>query len=181
MAVKEKPYSVLKHKEIYNGRALNLSMDRVKLPDGHVIDREIIYHNGSAVMIPVLAPDCLILIRQFRYSAGGYIWEFPAGSVDEGETPLACAKRELVEEIGYSAKTWKRLRTFYPTPGVSTEVMHLFLAKNLKEAVAKPEFDEFIEVRKFRLNEVERMIKTGTINDGKTILAFYELKQLKGF
>ncbi|HNV87130.1 MAG TPA: NUDIX hydrolase [Candidatus Omnitrophota bacterium] len=177
MALTRKPYKVLRHKRIYAGRAVNLSVDRVRLPDGNVIDREIILHGGSAVMIPVAGRGRLILIRQFRYCAGGYIWEFPAGTIDRGETPLACAKRELIEEIGYSAARWRKLRTFYPTPGVSTEVMHLFLATELEKSVANPEFDELISARTFRLKEIERMIRNGKINDGKTILAFYELRQ----
>lgn len=175
MRGKRREFEVLKHRDIYRGRAVHLAVDRVRLPNGHELEREIIYHPGSAVMVPISGPNKIVLIRQFRYSTGGFIWEFPAGTVDRGESPFACAKRELIEETGYSARIWKKLRTFYPTPGVSTELMHLYLAEGLTPSAARPEFDEFIETRFFSMREISKMIKTGKVKDGKTILAYYEL------
>ncbi len=166
------PYKILKHKKIYKGRSVELALDRVRLPNGKVIDREIIYHPGSAVMIPLLNKDTIVMIRQFRYSTASFIWEFPAGTASPGELPLSCARRELEEETGYKARRWKKLLSFYPTPGVSTEIMHLYLAWDLKKTQAHLEEDEILETKTFRISEIGRMIRTGQIIDGKTILGF---------
>lgn len=167
------PYKILKSQPIYRGRAVQLAVDRVELPNGTVMSREIIHHPGAAVMIPLLDKNTILLIRQFRYSAARFIWEFPAGTASPGEAPLRCARRELEEETGYKARSWKKLLTFYPTPGVSTEVMHLYLAWNLKKTQAHPEEDEILELKTFRVTEIDRMIRAGQIIDGKTILGFH--------
>lgn len=174
--MKNRKVKIIGHREVYRGRAVHLAVDRLRMPDGQVIEREIIDHPGSAVMIPMISLKRIALIRQFRYSTGGNIWEFPAGTIDTGETPLACAKRELVEEIGYSAREWIKIRSFFPTPGVSNEMMHLYLARKLEKTVAKPEFDEMIEVKFFSAVEIKDMLADGKIRDGKTILAIYELQ-----
>lgn len=160
------------HRTIYKGRAVELAVDRVRFPDGREIEREIMYHPGSAVMIPLLSRESLILIRQFRYSCGGFIWEFPAGTIAPGESPLHCARRELEEETGYVAGTFRKLMSFYPTPGVSTELMHLYLASGLKRTQSHLEEDELLKVHVFDIHEVEAMIRSGRIKDGKTILGF---------
>jgi len=174
--MKKGKVKIIGHREVYRGRAVHLAVDRLRMPYGQVIEREIIDHPGSAVMIPMISLKKIALIRQFRYSTGGCIWEFPAGTIDAGETPLGCAKRELVEEIGYRAREWTKVRSFFPTPGVSNEIMHLYLARKLEKAVAKPEFDEMIEVEFFSFREIKRMLADGKIRDGKTILAIYELQ-----
>ena len=171
-------FRVLRHRSIYKGRAVNLAVDRVRLPNGSEIEREILYHPGAAVMIPQLGRNALILIRQFRYSAGDFIWEFPAGTLAPGETPLACARRELEEETGYSAKHFRRLLAFYPTPGVSTEVMHLYLATGLHKTKQRLEEDEILRTRIFKIREVGRLIESGRIRDGKTILGFLQYKAI---
>ncbi len=171
-------FKVTKHKSIFRGRAVNLAVDTLRFPGGKLIEREIIYHPGSAVMIPILNRDSLILIRQFRYSIGKFIWEFPAGTMEPGEKPLSCAKRELEEEIGYRARLFRKLATFYPTPGVSTEVMHLYLATGLTKTKSSLEDDELLSVKVWRIRDIDRMIRSGKIRDGKTILGFLQLRKI---
>lgn len=154
---------------------MELAVDRVRLPNGKLIEREIIHHPGAAVIIPMLDKNTMVMIRQFRYAAGDFIWEFPAGTCSPGEPPLTCARRELEEETGYKARRWKKLIMFYPTPGVSTEIMHLYLAWDLRETQAHLEEDEILETKTFRISEISRMIRAGQIIDGKTILGFLTL------
>lgn len=169
---KKRSFRVLRHRPVYRGRAVELAVDRVRLPNGKVIEREIIFHPGSAVMIPLLGPDKVILIRQFRYSTGGFLWEFPAGTACPGEEASLCARRELEEEIGYRAGSLRRLLTFYPTPGVSNEIMNLFLAEKLVRTKCQREEDEILQSRVFTKRQVGNMIRDGKIIDGKTILGF---------
>ncbi len=177
---KKSRFKILRRRSVYQGRAVNLSVDRLRLPNGQVIEREILHHTGSAVIIPMLDSRSLILIRQFRYSVGGYIWEFPAGTNSSRESPLQCAKRELEEETGFTAKKFRKLLTFYPTPGVSTEIMHLYLATELTRTQSKLEEDEILHAKIFRIPEIDRMIKSGKITDGKTILGFLQFMKLRG-
>lgn len=156
---------------------MDLAVDLLRLPNGKIIEREIFHHPGSAVIIPKLGPDALLLIRQYRYSAGGFIWEFPAGTLKRGESPLHCARRELEEETGFVARSFRKLLTFYPTPGVSTEIMQLYLAERLCPTQSRLEEDEILETRVFRIREVEKMIESGKILDGKTILGFLHWKR----
>lgn len=171
-ASKKRGFQLLRHRPVYRGRAVDLAVDRVRLPNGRILEREIIVHPGSAVMIPVLDSGKIILIRQFRYSTGGYLWEFPAGTACPGEKPAVCAGRELEEEIGYRARSLKCLLSFYPTPGVSNEIMHLFLTEKLVRTRARREEDEILQARSFLPGRVEEMIRNGRIIDGKTILGF---------
>ena len=173
-------FKVLKHRRIYRGRAVDLSVDLMRLPNGKVIEREIFYHPGSAVIIPRLNRDTLILIRQFRYSTGGYILEFPAGTMAVGEAPLHCARRELEEETGFRAKNFCKLLAFYPTPGVSTELMHLYLATGLRKTETRLEDDEVLTTKAFKIREIESMIRSRRIIDGKTILGFLQFLKVLG-
>ena len=141
-------------------------------PDGFEIRRLIIQHHGSAVMIPVDAKGRMLLVRQYRLPARRYLWEFPAGRMDPGETPLQAARRELAEETGYRAKKWKKLISFWPSPGYVAEKMNLFVATGLTAGDAKPMEDERIRMRWFAPAEIERMIRTGKIQDGKTIAGY---------
>jgi ADP-ribose pyrophosphatase len=141
-------------------------------PDGFEIRRLIIQHHGSAVMLPVDSKGRMLLVRQYRLPARRYLWEFPAGRMDPGETPLQAARRELAEETGYRAKKWKKLISFWPSPGYVAEKMNLFVATKLTAGDAKPMEDERIRVRWFAPAEIERMIRAGKIQDGKTVAGF---------
>ena len=141
-------------------------------PDGFEIHREIVQHAGSAVMMAVDAKGRVLLVRQYRLPARRSLWELPAGRLDPGEKALAAAKRELKEETGCSAKKWRKLVSFYPSPGYVAEKMTIFLAQDLTEGEATPMDDERIEARWFKASEIGRMIASNEIQDGKTIIGF---------
>ncbi len=141
-------------------------------PGGFEIKRAIVQHHGSAVMIPVDEKNRILLVRQYRLPARQYLWELPAGRLDPGETPLKAAKRELAEETGLSAKKWTKLVSYYPSPGYVGEKMTLFIAEDLKEGEAKPMEDERIETKWFTPKEIDQMIDSGKVQDGKTVIGY---------
>jgi ADP-ribose pyrophosphatase len=159
-------------KELIRTPIFRITMDRAVDPDGFEIKRAIVQHNGSAVMMPVDEGKRILLVRQYRLPARQSLWELPAGRVDEGETPLQAAKRELAEETGYRARNWKKLAAFYPSPGFLAEKMTIYLATGLTEGEKAPMEDERIEVRWFAPAELDRMIEQGKILDGKTHIGF---------
>lgn len=164
----------LSTRRAYTGRILNLDIDTVRFPDGSEGELEIIRHPGAAAVVPLASepsgPDPVVLmIRQYRYAAGGALWEIPAGRLDQGETPAECAQRELREEAGVTAGRVEQLTTIWTTPGFTDEAIHLFVATELKAATASREPDEFIEVVPRPLSEVLTGIRDGEIRDGKTI------------
>src|SRR6266478_1239416 len=142
-------------------------------PSGFEIKRAIVQHQGSAVMMAVDDRKRILLVRQYRLPARASLWELPAGKLDQGETPLQAAKRELIEETGCRAKHWKKLVTFYPSPGYVAEKMTIFLATGLTEGKAQPMEDERIETRWFPAQQLERMIRGNKIQDGKTIIGYF--------
>lgn len=166
--------SVLK----YKNDLFSVTEDRVVDPDGFEIRRAIVQHHGSAVMMAVDGRRRILLVRQYRVPARNYLWELPAGRLDKGETPLKAARRELIEETGYRAKHWKKLVTFYPSPGYVAEKMTIFLATGLTAGPATPMEDERIETRWFTNNEIQQSIRSGKIVDGKTMLGYLIWKNL---
>jgi ADP-ribose pyrophosphatase len=128
-------------------------------------------------MMPVDDRKRVLLVRQYRLPAERYLWELPAGSVDEGEKPLQTAKRELKEETGYHAKSWKKLTSFFPSPGFLTEKMTIFLATGLTAGVATPMDDERIETHWFTAKEIEAAMDSGEIIDAKTMLGYFFWKR----
>jgi len=166
----------LASRRVYSGRIVNIDMDTVRFPDGSSGELELIRHPGAAAVVPVLSPPNssdpqILLIRQYRYAAGGTIWEVPAGKLDEGEDPETCARRELLEEAGVRAGRLDRLTTILTTPGFTDERIHLFAAWDLAPGEHRREADEFMEVRPVALSSVLEMIRDGVIADGKTICA----------
>ncbi|MBI4367914.1 MAG: NUDIX hydrolase [Candidatus Omnitrophica bacterium] len=157
---------------IHRARLFDLRAVRMRAPDGRRFRHQIIHHPGAAVIIPMLPGNRFVLIRQFRTAVGRKIWEFPAGTLEKKETPIACAKREIIEEIGYRAKTWKKLVSFYPAPGISTEFMHVFIAADLVPAEMCLDQDEFIEKRIVSFSRLQKMTFDGTMVDAKTMLSF---------
>jgi ADP-ribose pyrophosphatase len=170
---------LISSKEKLRTPIFRVTEDKAVEPGGFEIKRAIVQHEGSAVVMPVDDRGRLLLVRQYRLPARQYLWELPAGRLDPGEKVLAAAKRELNEETGYRARKWKRLLSFYPSPGFLAEKMSIFLATDLVEGEAKPMEDERIEVRWFSAREVEEWIRAGKVLDGKTVVGFCAWKKLK--
>ena len=167
---------LISSRRAYTGRIIDLDIDTVGFPNGSVGELEMIRHPGASAVVPFVedprGPDPLIvLIRQFRHAANGYVWEVPAGRLDAGETPEDCARRELEEETGLVARELRRLTTIYTTPGFTDEQIHLFLAHDLEAGASRPEPDEFVEVHRLRWSSVLGLICRGEIADGKTLAA----------
>ncbi len=162
---------LLTRKSIYRGRTIQLDVERVILPNGVTAELDMVRHPGASCVLPVLPDGKLLLIRQFRHAADEVIWEIPAGRLDPGETPEACARRELEEETGMRAATLQRLTTIYTTPGFTDERIHLFLAHGLEEGAHHREADEFMELQTLRWSAVLELVRTGAIQDGKTLTA----------
>ncbi len=168
---------VLESKLVYDGRVVKLRLDRVVEPGGVEATRELVTHPGSVVVLPVLPGSRVLLIRQYRYAARQKLWELVAGGLEPGETPLKAARRELLEETGYSARQYRRIMSFFPTPGFVAEQMHLVLAADLTPGKAQPESDERIETRIFSVPELRRMLQSNRIRDGKTLVGLFWLLQ----
>lgn len=161
---------------VYTGRIVNLNVDTVAFPDGSTGTLEMLRHPGAAAVVPFLddpasADPRIVLIRQFRHAAEGDMWEIPAGRLDPGEEPEACARRELREETGYSAAECRPLVTIYTTPGFTDERIHLFLATGLRAGEHAREADEFVEVHEVHWSEALRLLANGQITDAKTLSA----------
>jgi ADP-ribose pyrophosphatase len=159
-------------KEVYRCKLFWVTEVKARDRTGWKIDRSVVNHRGSAVMMPVDAHSRVLLVRQYRLPAGQYLWELPAGKVDEGETVLRTARRELIEETGLRAKKWKKLVSFYPSPGYVEEKMTIFLATELTQGEAEPMEDERIETKWFTKQEIRTLIATNRIIDGKTMIGF---------
>ena len=165
----------LSSRRIYSGKVLDLDMDRVRFPDGSEGELEMIRHSGASAVVPFLTDIAgddpqILLIRQFRYAAEGYLYEIPAGRLDQGEDPADCARRELQEETGCTAERVERLTTIYTTPGFTDERIHLFLASGLTRGEHKREKDEFMDVETMSLSRALAMIEQGEICDSKTVV-----------
>lgn len=166
-------YTTLSRREIYAGRVIHVAVDDVRFDDGAMVTRELVTHPGAVTIVPVLPDGRLVLVLQFRYPAGGEIWEFPAGTLEAAEPPAECAARELVEETGYRAGTLTPLATFYTAPGFCTERMHLFLGTDLTPTTQALDADERLEVHALPAAEVAAMVADGRIADAKTLVGWY--------
>jgi len=157
-------------KNIYRGIVVNLNVDTVTLPNGFTVDLEVVRHPGAAAVVPLKDDGRVIMIRQFRHAAGGFIYEIPAGKLHPGEDPGACAARELEEEIGYRAGRLELLSSIFTAPGFTDEVIHIYKATGLTTGRQQLDRDEVLEVVELSLPEAIRMIEAGTIRDAKSIV-----------
>ncbi len=168
----EKLREVLQKKElVHKGNYLEFYRDQVTLPNGKTAWRDYVHHPGAVAAVPVLANGDILLIKQFRYPTGRVLLEIPAGKLEEGEAPLEAIKRELVEEIGYEAGRIDALLSMWTTPGFTDEIMHLYVATDLHSAVGSCDPDEFLEIVRYSPGEVEQLLYSGEVVDGKTALA----------
>jgi len=165
----------LESRVVHDGRVVHLSVDRVRFPDGSVGELELIRHRGASAVVPILddvdaADPRIVLVRQYRYAAGGFVYEIPAGIPSEGESWEDCARRELEEETGYLARDLFPLTWFFTTPGFTNEVIHLFAATGLFAGTVRRDEDEFMEVVKLPLSQVLELVRTGELRDGKSLV-----------
>ena len=163
---------IISSRTVFKGRVFDVVSQQVEEPDGVRVRRDIVEHPGSIVIMAVddtVKPPRVLLERQYRHAARKRLWELPAGSLEPGENKLPAAKRELLEETGFTARKWEKALFFYVSPGFLTESMIVFLARGLKQGKAQPEDDERIAVRFFDLSQAVRMVLTGKIIDAKTI------------
>lgn len=164
---------------IYDGRVVHLYLDTVQLPNGNSAKREIVRHPGAVAIVPLDADGNVILVTQYRHAAGRLLLEIPAGTLNPGEDPDVCAVRELQEEIGYKPGKLQKLGGIFLAPGYSTEYIHLYLATDLIESRLHMDEDEFIEVSRLPVSEVQRRIQSGDIADAKTISAMMMVQLLR--
>jgi ADP-ribose diphosphatase len=173
---------ILSRREVYRGPAFSVTTDHVLEPSGIRARRDIVHHTGSIVVLAIdesrkgKEPQ-ILFERQYRHAAGRYLWELPAGRIDKGEKELAAAKRELLEETGYSAARWRRIIRFWASPGFVAEAMSIYLAQNLRAGKAQPEADEAIQVSFIPLSKAVGMVMNQAIRDAKTISGVLWLAQ----
>ena len=158
-------------REIYKGKIVHLVVERVTLPNGHTTTLEIVHHPGAAAVVPFLSPDEVLLVRQYRHATGGYLLEVPAGKLDPGEIPEACAMRETEEETGYRPGRLERLGAILTTPGFTDEVIHLFAAYDLDRTQVRTEDDEVLSVERLPFAEAVARVDRGEIRDAKSVCA----------
>jgi ADP-ribose pyrophosphatase len=166
----------LSSRRVYSGRIISLDIDTVRFPNGSVGELEMIRHPGAAAVVPFLSDPTgddpqILLLRQYRYAAEGFLYEIPAGRLDPGEEPIECARRELIEETGCEAKRMQHLYTFHTTPGFTDEKIHAFMAVGLTTGESRHETDEFITIETMTLSRALGLIETGDIKDAKTALS----------
>jgi ADP-ribose pyrophosphatase len=172
----DRPAEMLESRELYSGKIISLNRDTVRLPNGTTAEMDIARHPGASAVVPFMSGPLgdepqVLLLRQYRYAAGGYLYEIPAGRLDEGETPMQCAARELKEETGCTADHIEPMTSILTTPGFTDEVIHLFMAAGLTHGEHSREADEFVDLVIMRLSEALERISRGDITDSKTVLA----------
>jgi ADP-ribose diphosphatase len=169
------PPEVKQSERIYKGRVFNITVDHVAYPDGRTVKMEVVRHRGSVVLLPMTAPDRILLVRQYRYVVDSWLWELPAGTLEPDESLQAAALRECHEEVGKIAGTAEPLFSFFPSPGFCDEVMNFFLLTDLRdrradEPAPHQDPDEILHVKEFSVSEAREMVSRGEISDMKTAL-----------
>lgn len=178
----EAPPDLKQSDTIYKGRVFNITVDILKFADGRQVKMECVRHPGSVVLLPMAAPDRIVLVRQYRYVVDRWLWELPAGTLEPDESLEAAALRECHEEIGKIAGDVRKLLTLFPSPGFCDEAMNFFLLTNLRDphhddAAAHQDPDEILNVREFSVQEVREMVKRGEIEDMKTVVGIGLVEQ----
>ena len=163
---------IIKTKEVYSCGLFRVTEDEAQDKTGWKMKRSVVRHFGSAVMMAVDDDNRVMLVRQYRLPANQFLWELPAGKIDEGENVLQAAKRELIEETGLRAKKWKKLVSFFPSPGYVEEKMTIFLATELTHGESQPMEDERIETKWFSKKEIRKLLESNKILDAKTMIGF---------
>jgi ADP-ribose pyrophosphatase len=171
----EAPPDLKRSDIVYKGRVFDVTVDQVAYADGRVVKMECVRHRGSVVLLPMTAPDRILLVRQYRYVVDRWLWELPAGTLEPNETLHAAALRECHEEVGKVASHAQKLLTFFPSPGFCDEEMNFFLLTQLRdrlptEAAPHQDPDEILNVKEFAVGEVREMVKVGEICDMKTVV-----------
>lgn len=155
---------------VHHGRVFDVTVENVTLPNGFTTDLTLIHHPGASAIVALTDDLHVLMLKQYRHAIGGYIWEIPAGTLDSGEDPLLCARRELEEETGHSARHYDWLTAITPVPGYSDEKIDIYLARGLSLSSQNLDNDEVLEVHSLALEQVLRMIAAGEIRDAKTIV-----------
>jgi ADP-ribose diphosphatase len=169
---------VLESRRIFKGRVIDLSVDRVRLPNGNETELELIRHPGASAVVPVDSSSNVLLIRQYRHATGGFLLEVPAGKLDPGESPEVCAAREVQEETGFRAGRLEPMGWIWTTPGFTDEKIWLFLAKVLSPAAQELQDDEVLSVERLPLEEAVSMAQRGEITDAKSICALMRAQHI---
>jgi len=167
-----KEYKVIDSRQVFQGAIFKIFVDKVRMPNGNIVEREVLSHFGAVGIVPMTKNNEVVLVEQYRHAAGQRLWEIPAGKLDKDEDPLDCAVRELKEETGFAADEMIKLVDFYNAPGYSSERFHLFLAKGLRAGEAQPDGDEEhdLAMMTLPLSKALAMIYSGEIYDAKSII-----------
>ncbi|MDR1060474.1 MAG: NUDIX hydrolase [Clostridiales bacterium] len=162
--------SVIERRDVAQGKVIRFEQLKVRLPDGAESTRDVVRHPGGCVIVPIGEDGSLYLVRQYRVAIGAVTLEFPAGKLEPGEPPEACARRELLEETGFSAGSMRRVLSVCSTPGFCDEIIHVFIAEQLAAGAPSPDEGEFVKLERMRLDALMGMVRSGGIMDAKTVI-----------
>ncbi len=162
---------LVRKNRLYKGRAVNFRVDEVRLPNGKRAVREFLDHPGAVAAVPFLNKDTIVMVRQYRHPVGEVTLEIPAGKLDGNAGLMACVRRELHEETGFTARRIRKLASYWPTPAFANELLHVFIAQGLRPGTGHPDDDEFLDVVKMPFRKALALVKNGKIKDSKTVIA----------